>query len=114
MDFSILQAVFDQSPTGIAVFSPDAILLKANAAYGNLTGYSPAELEGTPAWRVVHPDDGQHQQDRFQQLWADTTACPSWETRIIRKDGSVIWVVLHAHLEPATGSRAAHAICFFT
>ena len=56
------------------------------------TGYSFEELEGLKIFDVTHPDDVQRIRDRFVQFAAGDDPDSSVVIRLIRKDGTHLWV----------------------
>jgi len=52
-----LRGVFDGVAVGMAFTDPAAALLRVNAAFAEMLGYSPSELTGVPVRELVHPDD---------------------------------------------------------
>jgi diguanylate cyclase (GGDEF)-like protein/PAS domain S-box-containing protein len=60
----------------------------------NLLGYSPEELVGRPVSELIHPDDvvqaGKLLADQVARKRSSNKA--QWEHRLIRKDGSSVWI----------------------
>ena len=104
----------EQLPAVVYVDATDelATALYVSPQYERLTGYSPAERLATPdLWmEMVHPDD----RDRVVEESNRTNATGDdydVEHRIIRKDGSTIWVHDHAFLvEGPDGRRAWNGV----
>ncbi len=84
------------------------LLRRVNQAYCDLTGYSPAELSRLTTIDLTHPDD--READVRASAPADNGPLASWrsEKRYIRKDGRVIWVLVHgrATRDVTTGDAA--------
>ena len=79
---AVLRSLFDASPIGMAVFAPDGVLQRVNAAVSVLLGYDPGELTARTVDTITHPDE------------PPLTEGPSGgfrrRTRLLRKDGLVV------------------------
>jgi PAS domain S-box-containing protein len=60
----------------------------------NLLGYSPEELIGRPVLELVHPEDNARVSGRFADQVArkQSENKVQWEYRLVRKDGSAVWI----------------------
>src|SRR5205085_11864969 len=66
-----LRIMFDMAATGTVLASlPDARYLRVNERFGQITGYSEAELIGMSAFDVTHPDDRPTVRRRFARVSA--------------------------------------------
>ncbi|MGD9973003.1 MAG: ABC transporter substrate binding protein [Desulfatirhabdiaceae bacterium] len=98
--------LFENSVEGIFQTSPDGQFLSANPFLARLLGYdTPEELMETITniGRQHYADPG----DRkiFQSILETEGIIRNFETRLIRKDGTVIWVALNARaIKNDTGS----------
>ncbi len=86
------RAIFEQAALGISIADPDRRLLKTNAAYQALTGYSEEELVGKKIADISHPDDVPLDTELNVKLCSGELDRYQREKRYIRKDGSVAWV----------------------
>jgi PAS domain S-box-containing protein len=90
---------FDLASVGMVYVNPDGTLAKVNQAYCEITGYPAEELIGMPVLNLTHPDDRQHEAQRFiPYLHDQRTDYSAAEKRYLRKDGSVRWVSVIARL----------------
>ena len=87
-----LADVFEQSAVGLAVGSATGVILHANRAFCALVGYSRDEVEGQPFQRFTHPEDIARDEDGLRAIRAGSEAPPSVEKRLLRRDGSEVWV----------------------
>lgn len=88
-----LRAMLDL--TGVGMTQTDPVtrrFLRVNAAFCALTGYSEAELLAMTVDDLDHPDD--REQDLSHSKELAQRAIPDYrvEKRLVRKDGSVVWV----------------------
>src|SRR3954447_21560343 len=52
-----LRSAFDHAPIGIAVLTPDGVVIAGNTALGEIPDRPPDQLVGTPFFDVPRPDD---------------------------------------------------------
>lgn len=100
------RAILNQATAGIVRKAADGTLLFVNDAFCQMVGYSSSELvlEGKTCWDLTHPDDLEENQRLFARMMQD--AIPfQMERRLIRRDGSVLWVNLSvAPIRDASGT----------
>jgi len=79
---------------GVVIYQQGRIVY-ANSAYAQTLGYSPEELYAMRAGQVlelVFADDREHRSRRMQAALAGEEGALRYETRVIRKDGSLRWL----------------------
>jgi PAS domain S-box-containing protein len=102
-----LREIVESAPVGILQTRPDGTIERANSALTGMLGYSSEfGLRGTKMAAHVYPDDAVLL-ERFVQ--ASETA--SLDLRLMRKDGSPIWVQLALH--PVRESKRPAGLQFF-
>ena len=91
--------VFREAPIGIAISqsnepyaSEGGGFVSVNAAYEQITGRTKEELDKLGWAKITHPDDVKEDLDNFRKLRAGEIKSYALEKRLIRPDGSVIWV----------------------
>lgn len=84
-------AIFDNSLTGIYVVQDGKIKL-ANQTLAAIYGYDMGELIGMDSLELVHPEDRPLVMDLREKRLRGEEVPSTYETRVIRKDGEVIWV----------------------
>jgi PAS domain S-box-containing protein len=89
-----LAATYEQATIGIAEIDAQGRRLRVNEAACAITGRSRAELIGGSVFNVLHPEDRNDDIDQYQRLVAGEIDRYSIEKRIVRKNGSVIWVAV--------------------
>lgn len=88
----LLESLFDQTVVAMAILSADSRrFVRVNEQTCVTTGYSREELEQKTAQELVHPDDLEATTKLMAQLLSGATDSLVCETRVLRKDGSVIF-----------------------
>ena len=82
---------FENGAIAVALTSLDRMLLKVNAAFCRMLGYSAAELVGRSFTEVTHPDDLAANLHGQQQVVSSKVPSFHMEKRYLHKDGRVIW-----------------------
>jgi sigma-B regulation protein RsbU (phosphoserine phosphatase) len=104
MDVTLLAAeekyhsIFDHLVEGIFQTTPDGRYLLANMALARIYGYNtPQELMDsvTDIGRRLYVEEGRR--DEFVRLMQEQDTITSFESRIYRKDGSIIWISENCH-----------------
>jgi PAS domain S-box-containing protein len=99
------RSAFAESAVGHAMVGPDGRFVEANRAYCAMAGYEEAELLGTSFLSITHPDDRETNHTLVRQLIDGEISHFQMEKRYIRKDGSVLPVLVHvAIMRDATGA----------
>jgi PAS domain S-box-containing protein len=106
------RAVVDHSLQGLLVLQ-DRQIVFANQALADLVGYTTEELLSLTPSEVshflVHPEDRDLVWGRFRERLAGKLVPPRYEYRVVRKDGSVVWVEMFANLMEYHGRPAIQA-----
>jgi PAS domain S-box-containing protein len=89
---------FEQAPIGIAYADKQGHFIRVNPAFGEMLGYSPAELENIAIGKLTYEADFGHNAAEIDRLWRGEIDAYSLEKRYLRKDGSPIWVRVTATL----------------
>jgi len=84
---------FDQAPLGMALVDASGLLLRVNAVAGAIVGRRSRDLEGTALYDPADRDAVARQVDA---LVAGDIVHLRAETRLLRADGPVVWVRVHA------------------
>jgi len=98
------RTLIEQSLQGIIIGQgPPPRVAFANAAMGKMLGYTPDELASLSPEEVeglVHPEDRAMFFGRFRDRLQGKPVPPSYEIRVIRKDGEVRWMeILGSRIE---------------
>lgn len=103
------RALFNDAPVGMfQADTENGRLLTVNPRLCSMIGYGEAELLGRPFREIVHPDD----RDLEAYLRLEGGKVPGYqaEGRLVRKDGSILWIDLRATLVRDESDRALHAL----
>ncbi|MDX6438318.1 MAG: hypothetical protein QOF45_901 [Gaiellaceae bacterium] len=87
-----LFSAWESSPFGTAVLNADGHIVHVNEAMRSITGYHADELARMPVSSYTHPDDEPESTLNFRRLLAAEVNSYRLETRLIRKDGDMVWV----------------------
>ena len=92
---------FEESPVGLSITSPDG-QLRVNRAFGDILGYSAAELQQVPWMDITHPDDLAESQTAVRRLVSGEADRQQFEKRYRTKGGQWVWVQISigAHRGP--------------
>jgi diguanylate cyclase (GGDEF)-like protein/PAS domain S-box-containing protein len=88
-----------QAPLGHTMVDLEGRIIEVNRAYCDLVGAKPEDLVGTSALALVHPDNRGAAVEMASQLLAGEAESLSRERRLVRADGSTIWVTSMTTLE---------------
>ncbi|ABS54852.1 multi-sensor signal transduction histidine kinase [Methanoregula boonei 6A8] len=83
--------IFENSPLGMILLTPDLRFFRVNPALAAMTGYSEEELPGMSFADITHPDHLTSDRQSLEDLTAGKIPAYTTEKRYIRKDGSVMW-----------------------
>ena len=87
------KAIFEEAPMGIGIFNNHTgKALQLNPKFGEILKKDMDELIGTDWSTYSHPQDIRENKDQLQKMIAGETAGFSLDKRMIRGDGSTIWV----------------------
>jgi PAS domain S-box-containing protein len=87
--------VFEESPVGMALVTPDYRYEMVNPALAQMLGYESAELLNRSFREVTHPDDLLIGQEESAQLFRGELARFQIEKRCISRKGDIIWANLN-------------------
>ena len=85
------RAILRQATAGIARKDAEGRLIFVNEAFCNMLGYTESELLGKMVWEFMHKDDVEENKRSYDRLMLEGIPL-KLERRLLRQDGSVIWV----------------------
>ncbi len=104
--------MFRQNAKGIAIISLQREWKQVNDKVCEILGYSEQELKGLTCLDVSYPDDTELDELFFKQLLAKDIDHFDIEKRLVKRDGTPIWVRLGVSSVFDHNGEIAYAICF--
>jgi len=89
-----LRAIFNNADVGIVVVNPQGRFIQVNSTWTEMLGWSAGELEQLTLQDVSHPQDRDDSSQAWEALRCGRLDGHQSERRIVRKDGSVLWIDL--------------------
>jgi diguanylate cyclase (GGDEF)-like protein/PAS domain S-box-containing protein len=93
------RALIDKAPLGQSVVGLDGRIVEANRTWARMLGRTPDELVGVSGISVVHPDDVDMSVEMAERLLRGEAESIEQQRRLIRPDGSSLWVSSSTTLE---------------
>ena len=97
--------IFEESGVAMALVALDGRCLRANKAFGDLTGTAPAGLVGRLMEGFTHEGDREADREAMRLLRAGECGSYTAEKRILNESGEPVWVLATTTRLPQTGSR---------
>jgi len=104
------RSVFEGSPIGIVISTPDGRAIQTNSAFQQMLGYSQEELEQMRFLEITHPDDRTMNLTYMNETLAGRFDQYKLEKRYIKKNGEVLWVRLYASVVRGLENEVLFAI----
>jgi len=82
------RSIFEMSPIGMAIISPDRYFVRVNQAFCDMIGYTPSELQEMTILDITIPDDVERTKDIHEQTLRGELSGAHREKIYIRKDGT--------------------------
>jgi diguanylate cyclase (GGDEF)-like protein/PAS domain S-box-containing protein len=102
----------EQDAVGIVSTALKGQILRCDARFAEMIGYSIEDVPGRTFQEIITPEDRAPSEDAFRKLSAGATGAVSLETRFIRRDGSLTWLRLTGSLQRDSEGRALHILTF--
>jgi diguanylate cyclase (GGDEF)-like protein/PAS domain S-box-containing protein len=102
--------IFDQAAVGIALLDANGHWLTVNERACEITGYSEDELLALDFQTLTHPEDLAEDMRLAAMVMSGEIDSYRLEKRYIRKDGSIVWVLLHVRRIDATEETPAYFV----
>ncbi|EHQ36215.1 PAS domain S-box protein [Methanoplanus limicola] len=85
-----LRSLFENLKEIYYILDENGTVIEISPNIESVTGYPPSEYTGRPYYEFVHPDDRKERKDRFREILSGKIR-PT-EFRLLRRDGSSVWV----------------------
>lgn len=93
------RTTFETASVGKIQVDPETgRLLRVNAAFCDMTGYSKTELLDMLLREIIHPDNRERDSDAFARMSRGETTMYRAETLLMRSDGGILWTLLDANV----------------
>lgn len=103
----LFRNTFDHAAIGLAHVSMDGTWLRLNSTFCDILGRSEAVLLDARVWLYVHPDEVTPTRELFERAECSSVGR---ETRLIRSDGSVVWVYMTMSCVPEGREQDAYVV----
>lgn len=90
----LFRTTFEHAPVGIAHLDMKGFWLRINPRLCEITGYSADELRTITLQDITHPEDREADLAEARRLASGEISSYRLEQRYIRKDGTVVWVLM--------------------
>ncbi len=104
------RGTFENAAMGIAHCDLRGRYLRINQKYCDIVGYSRAEMLGKTFQEVTYSEDLTASVAQFTSLRQGTISSYSEEKRLVRKDGSLVWINLSVSLQSDAAGEPVHSI----
>ncbi len=94
----LFEHAFYYASVGMALVAPDGRYLKVNGALANMVGYTQEELTQRDFQSITYPPDLESDLDFVCQMLEKKRDSYQMEKRYVRKDGTIMWVMLSVSL----------------
>ena len=101
---------FDYAVVGKVLTAPDGRLLRVNAAFSSMLGYSIEELQTFNFADVTHPDDVALSREVVRSVLAGEQRVVRFEKRYIHRSGAVVWADVGTFLLRDPQGKPLHLI----
>ena len=84
------RTLFEQAPIGIVLAKADTTLVRVNAAFCEMLGYTEAELVGKSFVELTHKGDLGGTPESAERVLEDAKSVVRFNKRYVRKDGTIV------------------------
>jgi len=92
------EAIFENSPVGIALVDDGPEIIKTNEAFSEMLGYDKEELEGMNIEKITHQEDYERETEYVNKLKEGKLQNFQIEKRYLKKSGEVLWATLTTNI----------------
>ena len=85
------RSIFEQGPIGVVLMGMDRRMVKVNAAFCRMLGYSEAELTRMTPLEITHPEDRGPSAELMEYLFHAGNPVGRLEKRYVKKNGEIMW-----------------------
>ena len=107
------RAIVNQATAGIVRKDPEGRLIFVNDAFCKMLGFAQSELLGRTMWELTHAEDVRENKRLYNLLIQDGIPF-ELEKRLIRQDGSIVWVMVGVSPVMDAGGKPQSAVSVYT
>ncbi|TGE29891.1 PAS domain-containing sensor histidine kinase [Hymenobacter metallicola] len=104
------RTVFENSPLGQKIITPDLTIRQVNQAMADMLGYATEELIGHKILEFAHPDHRPDWHELQTKLWEHRLPNFTLQTCLVRADGSSFWCQVTSVLFPDEGAELGYTV----
>jgi PAS domain S-box-containing protein len=104
------RAVFEQTTVGMVNMDVAGNFIDVNRRFCDMLGYTEQELQDTPIWKLIHPDDVAVSRYHMESLISGNDPQSSFEKRIVHRNGNIVWVRISASAICADNHKPAYIV----
>ena len=101
------QGLYDDSPDMYFTIAEDGSVVSVNQFGADYLGHTKESLIGKPIWDVIHVEDLAFVQEQLGGVFSNERDESELEFRMVRRDGTILWVHERIRLLPETSSAPA-------
>lgn len=87
----LFRSLFEKNPLGVVIGDAEGNLLRCNQRFGDITGYSVAELNQKTFMSITHPDEIVREFEMVESAVQERRAMIFMEKRYIHQNGHIVW-----------------------
>jgi two-component system, cell cycle sensor histidine kinase and response regulator CckA len=87
----LFRTVFEQAAVGTAQLLPNGRIVRSNARYSEILGYTPDQLRRISLKQITHPEDFALDRESIGRVFDQGTDTFEAEKRFIHRDGAIVW-----------------------
>ena len=106
----LFRAAFEGSAIPMSITALDGQMLRVNAAFCQMLGYSEAEMLAHTFYDYTHPDDLSINRSGVQQMISGQQDRFQMQKRYVRKDGRVLWGDMSTTAVREANGRSAYMV----
>ena len=106
------RATFDQAAVGIVHATFEGVILRCNARFAEMIGYSEEEVPGRTVKEITAPEDVEESVDAMRRIAEDPRGAIRMEKRYLRKDGKPRWARVTSSTQFDSENRPIYMMAF--
>ncbi|RVT98505.1 PAS domain S-box protein [Mucilaginibacter limnophilus] len=104
------RTIFEESSVGKKIIDDQLKIIKVNKSLTRIIGYNQEELIGKRITDFAHPDHARQWKALQKELWTTELTSFNFDSCLIKKDGSAIWLHVTTIIIEDNGNRLGYTI----